>query len=247
MKPRVVAIIPARLGSRRFSGKVLHAYRGKPLLYYLWKELRKSREIDHLAIATDAPEIAQVAREFGAEIVMTSKRHRSGSDRVAQAACETGGELIINVQGDNIGLKAGVLDRAICKMRSDRSIKFATLARRIKTDAELFDPGVVKVLTAADGRALWFSRFPLPYLQHAEDGSRAGQYKFLAHIGVYLFRRKALVAFADWKASPLEKAESLEQLRILENGGRIEVFVTTSKAISIDTPGDLQKISGLCI
>lgn len=235
------------MGSRRFSGKVLHDYRGKPLLYYLWSELKKSRQIDRLVIATDAPEIAKAAEAFGADIIMTSKRHRSGSDRVAEAAQKTGGEIVINVQGDNIGLKAAVLDRAISKVKDDRSVKFATLARRIKTDEELFDPGVVKILTAADGRALWFSRFPLPYLQNATGRGRVDQYRFLAHIGVYIFRRTALKAFGSWRASPAEKAESLEQLRILENGGRIEVFVTTSKAIAIDTPGDLQKISGLCI
>ncbi len=244
MKNRVVAIVPARMGSRRFSGKVLYPYQGKPLVYHLVERLKKVRSIDRLAVATDSRMVARAVEAFDIEVVMTSKRHRTGSDRVAEAAGKLPGDILLNVQGDNFGLSPAALDRAIGLMLAEPAIKYATLARPITSDAELFDPGVVKVITAADGRALWFSRFPLPYLQHARETARAGQFRFLAHVGVYFFRRRALEAFARWPRGPLEKAESLEQLRILENGGRIDVFRTRTGSVSIDRPEDLKKIAG---
>ena len=243
MNRRVVAFLPARLGSTRFAGKLLHPHLGKPLLFHVWNQVRKSRLIDRVAVATDNPLIAEAAESFGAEVVMTSKRHQTGSDRVAEAARKTGGQIVLNIQADNYGLKPAVLDRVIKKMLSDRTVHYATLARPVRSDDELFDPNLVKVVTAADGRALWFSRYPLPFLQKAAPGARARQYKFLGHIGVYFFRRAALDAYAQWPRSPLEKAESLEQLRILANGGRMQVFQTSVRSVSVDSPQDLEKIS----
>jgi 3-deoxy-manno-octulosonate cytidylyltransferase (CMP-KDO synthetase) len=241
----VTAILPARLGSTRLSGKVLRKHLGKPLLYHVWSQVSRSRQVDLVAIATDNREIAQAAKSFGAEVVMTSRRHRTGTDRVAEAAQKTGGQIIINVQADNYGLTAPVLDRVIQQMKHDRSIPVATLARRIKSDEALFDPNLVKLVTDPDGYALWFSRYPLPFLQKATAGKRWAQYKFLGHVGVYFFRKKALDAFASWRRSPLEKAESLEQLRIIENGGRIKVFRTSAQTVSVDTPRDLRKIKSV--
>lgn len=252
MSSKVLAVIPARLGSTRFPGKMLYSHRGKPLLYYVWHQVQKARTVDRTIIATDSDEIARAAREFGAEVVRTSKRHQTGSDRVAEAAAGSTESIVVNVQGDSFGLRPGLLDKVIAAMKSDRSIKYATLARPIKTDAELFNPNVVKVVvdhagrtgrTGHAGRALWFSRFPLPYLQQSEQKNRHRQFKFRAHIGLYFFRRPALEQFASWKRTPLEKAESLEQLRILENGGVMTVFGTTARTFSIDTPDDLKKIA----
>ena len=242
MSRRVVAVIPARLGSTRFPGKVLYPYRGQPLLYHFWKQIGESH-FDRLAIATDNPEIARVATDFGAEVILTSKKHRTGTDRVAEAVRKLGGDIVVNIQADNFGLRGAVVAGAVKKMLADPKMQFATLARTIKDDKQLFDPDVVKVITDREGRALWFSRYPLPYLQKVRKGRRSAQFKFLEHIGVYLFRRRALDQFARWKRGALEKAESLEQLRILENGGKMQVFLTSARTVGIDSPHDVRKIA----
>jgi len=242
MKDKIIAVIPARINSRRFSGKVLYPYRGKPLLFYVWDEVRRARTVDRLIIATDQPEIKKAAEAFGAEVVLTSKKHRTGSDRVAEVVRKTGGSIIINIQADNFGLTGAVLDRAVKKMRQEKNLGFATLAFSIKEDSRLFDPNLVKVVIGREGRALWFSRYPLPFLQHAEENYRTRQFKYWGHIGVYFYRRKALETYAGWKRSPLEKAESLEQLRVLENGGLMRVLVTRSRVVSVDAPADLKEL-----
>ncbi|MCK4606278.1 MAG: 3-deoxy-manno-octulosonate cytidylyltransferase [candidate division Zixibacteria bacterium] len=245
MKPKVVAVVPARLNSSRFAGKVIFPHRGKPLLSYLLKEIARSKRIGRVVVATDSREVRRALEDAEVEVLMTSSRHRTGSDRAAEAVSKIGGDIILNIQADNFGLKTAVLDRIIDKLIQNRRIEFATIARRIESDAELSDPNVVKVVTGRDGRALWFSRFPLPYLQKTSRGRRVGQFPFYHHIGVYFFRRAALMRFAAWKRTPMEKAESLEQLRILENGHDLTVFKTSMKSVSVDTPRDLKKIDKL--
>ena len=245
MKQKVTAVIPARMGSRRFSGKVLYPYLGKPLLFYVWDEVRRAKTIDRLLIATDQAEVARAAESFGAEVVMTSKRHRTGTDRVAEAVKKTGGDIVVNIQADNFGLTGTLLDRVVEKMKRDKKMRFATLAFRIDDDRELFDPDLVKLVMNGEGQALWFSRFPVPFLRGAEDNKRTRQFKFYGHIGVYFFRRAALKAFAGWRRTPCEKAESLEQLRVLENGEKMRVFSTRLKIVSIDSPKDLKKLDNI--
>ncbi len=242
MKTDVVAVIPARLGSTRFPGKLLYRHRGKPLLFYVWRQVTKAKLVDRVVIATDSFEIASAAESFGAEVVKTSNRPKSGTDRVAEAVASISGNIIVNVQGDCFGLNPALLDRVIQAMKKESRIKYATLARPVASDEELFNPSVVKVAVGRDGRALWFSRFPIPYLQRPDEKPRCKQFDFLAHIGVYFFRRAGLESFAGWKQSPFEKAESLEQLRILDNGGIIQVFTTRAAIFSVDTPADLNKI-----
>ncbi len=242
MGHRVLAVIPARLGSRRFSNKVIYPLFGKPLLFYVHSEVRRAKSIDRVVIATDSDEIAAVAEGFGAEVVRTSRRHRTGSDRVAEVAGKIGGDIVINIQADNFGLKGSVLDSLVKRMADDGKIKYATLARKVDSDSELFSPNLVKVVTDADDNALWFSRYPLPFLQGAGPGKRYSQFGFLGHIGIYGFRRKALEKFASWKRSPMEKAESLEQLRILENGEKIKVFRTKMDSVEVNSRSDLKKL-----
>ena len=243
MKAKVLAVIPARLQSRRFPNKVLYPYHGMPLLYYVWQEVCSAGAIDRLVIATDSREIEREATGFGAEVFRTSTRHKTGTDRAAEVAESLDGDIILNIQADNFGLRHAVLGRVIKQMKSDRSIEVATLARRIESDEELFDPNLVKVIASKNGQALWFSRYPLPYLQKADSRPRMEQHKFYGHIGVYFFRRTALRFFADTGRGPLEKAESLEQLRILENGKTMRVFHTTMCSISVDSPGDVKKLA----
>jgi 3-deoxy-manno-octulosonate cytidylyltransferase (CMP-KDO synthetase) len=242
MSRKVVAVIPARLGSSRFPRKVLYPYRGMPLLYHFWKQLGTSH-FDRLAIATDSREVASEAAAFGAEVVLTSKRHRTGSDRVAEAVQTLGGDIIVNIQADNFGLRGAVVAGVVRKMLTDSRIRFATLARPVLSDEKLFNPNVVKVVTDPDGRALWFSRYPLPYLQKVRRGKRCRQFRFLEHLGIYFFRRTSLELYASWRRGALEKAESLEQLRILENGGQMQVFRTTARTVSIDSPQDVRRIA----
>lgn len=234
----VVAVIPARLGSTRFPRKVIHPYRGKPLLYYVWNEVRKSKRIERVVVATDAAEIVRVVEGFGGEVVRTSARHKTGSDRAAEVAEKIGGRIVVNVQADNFGLSGAVLDRVIAQMQEDRRIEYATLAFRIEDEADLGNLNVVKVVkSAVDGRALWFSRLPIPYVRDRGEG-----YRHLGHIGVYFYRGAALRRYAGWRRSPSEKAESLEQLRILENGGRMLVYETRVRMVSVDAPEDVGKL-----
>lgn len=242
MSKEVLAVIPARLSSSRFPRKVLYPYRGRPLLYYVWKAVGKARRIDRVLIATDSREIAEIATGFGADIFISKRNHLSGTDRVAEAAAKFSGSVVVNIQGDNLGLQPAVLDHVLADMAGDKSIRFATVAGKIKRDDDLFNPNVVKVAASADDHALWFSRYPIPFLQHPESGARAGQYRFLRHIGIYFFRPEALRAYAEWKPSPLEKAESLEQLRILEHGGRIRLYLRDVHTVSVDSPDDLGKL-----
>ncbi len=243
MKAYTLGVIPARLNSTRFPKKVLYPYKGKPLLYYVWDEVRKCNLIDRLVIATDSKEIIRAATDFGAETILTPAGLKTGSDRTAWVAKKLGGEVIVNVQADNLGLKAPVLKRVLTTMKADRSIKAATLVRRINNDKDLFDPNVVKVACSANSDALWFSRFPLPFLQGAKVGAKADQFKFYGHVGVYFFRKDELKRFANTKQTAFEKAESLEQLRLLEIGGKIKVFSTTARSVSVDCPSDVKKIS----
>jgi 3-deoxy-manno-octulosonate cytidylyltransferase (CMP-KDO synthetase) len=245
MAAGVVAVIPARIGSQRFPRKVLYPYHGNPLLYYVWQEVQRSKLIDRTVIATDSSEIAKAALSFGADVVRTSARHKTGSDRVAEVARRIPGKYYVNVQADNLGLKSIILDNVLAKMKQDKSIACATLARVVKHDRELFDPNLVKVAVSSDGLALWFSRYPIPFLQHFDREKRASSFKFWGHVGVYFFRRETLLEYARWKRSPLEMAESLEQLRILEHGGCIRVFETKRPTVSIDTPDDISKMDAL--
>lgn len=247
MAAKVVAVIPARLNSKRFSGKVIYPYRGKPLLYYVWDAVRQARQIDRLIIATDNKKIAEAAEEFGAEVVLTSSKPKTGSDRVAEVARHVRGQIFVNIQADNFGLKAQLLDRAISSMKRNPKIRFATLAREVDRDKDLFDPGIVKVVKNRGDLALWFSRYPLPYLQHATSRSRCKQFPYFEHIGVYFYRSAALAEFARWKRTALEEAESLEQLRILENGGSIKVYTTKTRSVSVDRPEDLRKLDRIYI
>lgn len=243
--PAVLAVIPARLGSTRFASKVLYRYRGHPLLYYVWRAAARAKQIDRLVIATDSTEIARVARAFGAEVVRTSTRHKTGSDRAAEVARKIGGGIIVNIQGDNLGLQPAPLDRVLRAMRQDARIETASLAAPITTDTELFDPNCVKMVVSRQHEALWFSRFPIPYLQHGPSQGRAGHHRFFRHIGIYFFRREVLLAYGRTPRTAAETAESLEQLRLLEMGRRMRIFLTRMQSVSVDSPQDVAKLDAI--
>lgn len=243
--PLVLAVIPARLGSSRFARKVLFHYRDKPLIYYVWRAASRAKRIDRLVIATDSPEIETTAHAFGAEVVRTASRHRTGSDRTAEVARKIGGDIILNIQADNLGLRPAPLDRALAAMKRNPSIETASLVAPITSDAELYDPNCVKVVVSRKHEALWFSRFPIPYLQQGPHTGRAARYRFFRHIGIYLFRREVLLAFGRTPRTAAETAESLEQLRLLEMGRRIRIFPTRMRSVSVDSPQDVAKLDAI--
>jgi 3-deoxy-manno-octulosonate cytidylyltransferase (CMP-KDO synthetase) len=177
--------------------------------------------------------------------MMTSSRHRTGSDRTWEVVKKVGGEIVVNIQADNFGLKHTILDRVIQRLVRERTIRVATLVQRVKDDEELFDPNLVKVLVSNSDQAIWFSRYPLPYIQRPDSRPRSDQFRFYGHIGVYFFRRAALEQFARSSRTMHEKAESLEQLRLLENGERIRVFKTRVRIISVDGTNDVDKLVAL--
>lgn len=245
---RIVAVIPARLGSKRFSRKVLYPIDGRPLLYYVWRGLRKSRLIDRIYIATDSVDIGRAATTFGAAVIMTSRKPRNGSERTAEAVASLKCDLVINVQGDNLGLSGTVLDKVIEDMRDDRSIRFATLARKIGgsgSNRTLKDPNIVKVIEDETGHAAWFSRLPIPYIRDAGRRRPADLFPYLEHIGVYFYRKAALAEYTSWRPGRAERAESLEQLRILENGQKIKLYKTRAGIIPVDRKETVQRIKRL--
>ena len=244
-EPETLAVIPARIGSKRFPGKVLYPYKGKPLLYYVWNQMKRARHISRLVIATDSAQIAETARDFGAEIFRTSPKHQTGSDRAAEVARSLGGEIIVNVQADNFGLTSKIVDNVLSRMFREDEICFATLVRKIESDRDLFNPNCVKVALNKNGEAMWFSRSPIPFIQGVTTQSKVRQFPFWSHVGVYFFRHQSLMAYAARPRTALEKAESLEQLRILEYGERIRAFPTSVRTVSVDSPNDVRKIGVL--
>jgi 3-deoxy-manno-octulosonate cytidylyltransferase (CMP-KDO synthetase) len=211
----------------------LYLIAGIPLLRRVWERCLSARNIDQTIIATDNMRIAAAAFKWGAEVALTSARHRSGTDRIAEVVSRAKEfSTIINVQADEPLIDPRLIDRLVLTLEKDRSIGMATAAHRFENPADALSPHQVKVVTDLAGHALYFSRSPIPF-----PGKRWGT-KILRHQGVYGFRRDVLLQFVKWKPAPLERAESLEQLRALENGVKMHVLVTKKGSPGIDTPAD---------
>lgn len=233
------AVIPARWASSRLPGKPLLAETGKPLIQHVWERVSGAGRIEQAVIATDDARIRDAVQAFGGRCVMTRADHATGTDRVAEVADGLDADVIINVQGDEPEIDPADLDRLVLRLE-EHGEDIATLARPLHADEAdvLRDPNAVKVVFAADGRALYFSRSPIP---HGEDPSGAW-----LHLGVYAFRRKALLAFAAAQPTALEQRERLEQLRALDMGQTIGVVVTENDALGIDTAGDYARFVQHC-
>ena len=225
-------IIPARWKSSRFPGKPLTLIGGVPLILRVWEACCGSRLARRVIVATDDMRIAETAFAAGAEIAVTKPSHPSGTDRVAEVASRLPSEsIVINVQGDEPFTDPRLVDKLIATLRDNPRLSMATAASPIETKEDFLDPNVVKVVLAGDGRALYFSRAPIPC-----DRDGASITATLRHHGIYGYRRKFLLEFVKWKPSPLEKLEKLEQLRALEHGASIAVLRTHSAPPGIDTP-----------
>ena len=227
----IVAIIPARFGSTRLPGKPLSQINGKPMVQHVWERARGAQAVDRVLVATDDERIAEAVRRFGGQVELTSPAHPSGSDRVAEVVRRLDAPLVLNVQGDEPEIDPADLDRLVERLAAGEE-ELVTLARRFGPDeqAGFLDPNVVKVVLDARGRALYFSRAPIPH------GARPEQ--ALAHQGVYGWRREALLAFAAAPPCEAERAERLEQLRALHLGMRLGVVLTAHASLGIDTPSD---------
>ena len=241
---KVALVIPARWGSTRFPGKCLHPIAGKPLVRHVWERSLQARNISKVLIATDDLRIANAARDFGAEVVMTSPNHPSGTDRIAEAAARLRGIThLINVQGDEPLIDPSLIEQLATALIRDPKIGMITAAVPFATSKEADDPNCVKVVTGASGDALYFSRSKIPYHRDLKD--KASAVTPMLHLGIYGYRRDILAKLVKLTPTPLEQCEKLEQLRALEHGIAIRVVRTDHRGIGVDTPADALRVEKL--
>jgi 3-deoxy-manno-octulosonate cytidylyltransferase (CMP-KDO synthetase) len=229
------------MASSRLPGKPLALIEGQPMIRWVWEAVRAVPAIGEACVATDSDEVRQAVEAFGGRAVMTRSDHKSGTDRVAEVARHLGADVVLNVQGDEPLMRPDVLAALVHGFTRERppgtaGCPMGTLVAPVADPAETMDPGRAKVVCRRDGRALYFSRSPIPY-----DRDRRGGVKVYKHIGVYAFRRDFLLEFASLPASELELAEQLEQLRALENGHDIMTVPVCYDGFGVDTPEDLER------
>ncbi|HVF27162.1 MAG TPA: 3-deoxy-manno-octulosonate cytidylyltransferase, partial [Pyrinomonadaceae bacterium] len=252
-KPTVVAIIPARYSSIRLPGKPLLQIAGRPMIVHVAERALAARSVVRAIVATDDTRIRDAVREAGFEAVMTSPDHRCGSDRLAEvAAALDDAEMIVNVQGDEPLIAPETIDLAVNALVADEESSVATTSEMIENHDDVLSADVVKVVTDENGRALYFSRSPVPYPREAvrrhgsleealaKDPSLLSLFR--KHTGLYVYRRRFLLEYARRTPTPLERAESLEQLRILERGAAIRVVEASAPSIGVDTAADLERV-----
>ncbi len=236
-----VVIIPARWGSVRFPGKALAGISGKPLIQHTWERCAASKLAARVIVATDDERIEEVARGFGAEVTMTSPRHPTGSDRLAEVASRLDEfSHVLNVQGDEPTISPLLIDRLIAEIEGDPRLDMITAASPFRDFAAVDDPNNVKVVVNLAGDAMYFSRSRLPF-----DREGNADVVPLHHLGIYGYQRRFLLEFVGWAPTTLEKCEKLEQLRALEHGARIRVVTTDERAVGVDTPEDVPLVEAV--
>ena len=238
---KVVGIIPARYASTRFPGKPLALIKGKPMIQRVYEQALKSK-LDAVVIATDDVRIADAVMDFGGQYVMTSPNHRSGTDRCCEALdlLKTKYDAVVNIQGDEPFIDPKQIDLLVDLIVRDDT-PLASLAKRIDDADELFSPNAVKVVVNQEGNAMYFSRNPIPFMRNVDRDDWLAKGRFYKHIGIYAYKADVLHQVAHMEPSALEQAESLEQLRWLENGLAIRMALSDAENISIDTPDDLHR------
>lgn len=240
----IIGIIPARYASTRFPGKPLAHIAGKPLIQHVVERCRQAATLQEVIVATDDPRIAAVARAL-ARVEMTRAEHPSGTDRIAEVAARCPCEGVVNIQGDEPLIAPAVIDAVASALAHH---EMATAASPLRTAEEYDNPNVVKVVTDAAGRALYFSRRTIPYLRDAANRPAAEQvttFPFLKHLGIYGYRRETLLRLVRLPVSPLEQAEKLEQLRALEHGIPIAVVRVDYDSVGVDVPADVDRVQAL--
>ncbi|MDY6029004.1 MAG: 3-deoxy-manno-octulosonate cytidylyltransferase [Acidaminococcaceae bacterium] len=237
---KVLCVIPARYASTRLPGKPLSMIAGKPMIQHVYERASLAQLPDEVIVATDSEEVLQAVEAFGGKAVMTSPDHPSGTDRLAEVALMyPEADIIVNVQGDEPMIPPEVIDRLASSFENSEEQQMATLKVRM-SEADYDNPAAVKVVTDLNGFALYFSRSLLPYPRNRQD-----DYNVFKHVGIYAYRRNFLLTYAALAPTPLERAESLEQLRALENGYKIKVLESDFQGIGVDTPEDLAAVNEL--
>lgn len=242
---KFLGVIPARYASTRFPGKPLADINGKPMIQKVYEQALQA--LEHVYVATDDKRIEEAVKSFGGKVIMTSPNHQSGTDRIAEAATIITKELhlnfdvVINIQGDEPFIQPEQIN-LLKSCFNNSSTEIATLIKKISNSDEIFDPNKVKVVTAKDNRALYFSRSPIPFVRGEKQEDWLNKNSFYKHIGMYAYRFKALMEVTKLEQSDLELTESLEQLRWLENGYWIQTEITEHESIGIDTPEDLKRV-----
>jgi 3-deoxy-manno-octulosonate cytidylyltransferase (CMP-KDO synthetase) len=243
MPVQIVCIIPSRYESSRFPGKPLADLCGKPMIQHVYDRVLRAKTVSSAAVATDDERIFAAVRAFGGQAVMTSARHRSGTDRIAEAV-ETMGlkddDIVVNIQGDQPLFVPAQVDEVARPLLADASVPMSTLIYRIVRDEEINHPNAVKVVFDRDHFALYFSRAAIPFVR--DPGEKAEYFK---HHGIYAYRRDFLRTFTALSEGVLERLEALEQLRALEHGYRIKVVVTPHDSVEVDTPQELERVRRL--
>ncbi len=239
----IIGIIPARFASTRLMGKPLAVIGNKPMIQHTYESTLKSKLLNEVIIAVDDEKVAQVARAFGAKVVVTPKDIATGSDRIAYVAKDLpAAKIIVNIQGDEPFIQGEMIDQAIEPLLFDLNVNVSTLAKRIDNVNDLRSPSVVKVVFDYQNFALYFSRSPIPYVREAKNNfDRIQKAEIYKHIGLYVYRKDSLLKFTGLEPTDLEQIEKLEQLRMLENGFKIKIVTTDFETLAVDTPEDLQR------
>jgi 3-deoxy-manno-octulosonate cytidylyltransferase (CMP-KDO synthetase) len=239
----IVGVIPARFASTRLPGKPLLSDTGRPLIQHVIEAARRARSLDRIIVATDDRRIAEAVASFGGEAVMTRADHATGTDRVAEVAARLrGARIIVNLQGDEPEVSGEALDRVVALLEGDPEAPMATLATAIRDEAIYRDPACVKVVCSARGRALYFSRSPIPcHRDGLPDPASSPRPIAYLHLGLYAYRREFLLSIGSLPPSPLEAAEKLEQLRVLDAGYPIAVGIVEEASVGIDTPEEYRR------
>lgn len=240
-----IVVIPARFSSTRFPGKPLAVLAGKTMIARVWTRARQAERVSRVLVATDDERILQEVARFGGEAVLTRTEHRTGTERVAEVAA-TGHwgekEVFVNVQGDEPLIRPGAIDAVVAAVEDDAGVAVATLAVPIGRVEDVMDPNIVKVVQDFEGDALYFSRAPIPWVR--DPGPEVAT-RHMKHLGLYAYRRDALLDFPTLPLGDLERVEQLEQLRWMENGYKIRVAETTHDSVSVDVPGDVARVEQL--
>jgi 3-deoxy-manno-octulosonate cytidylyltransferase (CMP-KDO synthetase) len=237
MKIKTLGVIPARYGAQRFPGKPLAMIAGKPLVQHVYERAAAAKLLDKVIVATEDTRILEAVEAFGGDAMLTSADCATGTDRVAEVARAIDCELVLNIQGDEPLMRPEMIDQLAEGMMADGSCVMGTLARKIKAADQLANPNVVKVVLGRTGNALYFSRSQIPFVREAGETTT-----FYKHLGIYAYWRDFLMTFVSLPASELEKAEKLEQLRALESGYAIRVWITPHDSIGVDRPDDVKLV-----
>jgi len=243
-QPQVIVVIPARYGSVRLPGKPLVTLAGKPMVQLVYERAQQAKRVHRVLVATDDQRIVDAVKGFGGEARMTRPDHRTGTERIAEVAAHETGDVFLNVQGDEPLIDPDAIDIAVGALLEEPAAQIATVATPIRQVGDIMDPNVVKTVLDFDNNALYFSRAPIPWVR---DSGQKVHVNYWKHLGLYVFRRDALLEYPTLPQGELEKIEQLEQLRWMENGWKIRVAEVAHDAVSVDVPEDIARVEKLLL